>query len=107
MSTVSTATGVRRLVTELPGPRSRELARRRLSAVARGVSSMLPPYIAASADGLLTDRGGRSGGPGVRPRLPRPYQPDHGIDRQGHALQAPLRPVRPRGVPGADVVPVP
>ena len=43
----------------------------------------------------------------VRPRLPRPHQPHDGADRQGHALQARLRPVRPRGLPRADVLSVP
>ena len=42
---------------------------------------------------------------GVRPRLPRPHQPDDGADREEHALQGGLRPVRPRGLPGADVLP--
>ena len=50
-------------------------------------------------------RPGRGGG--LRPRLPRPHQPDDGDDRQEHALQARLRPVRRRGLPGADVLPVP
>ena len=43
----------------------------------------------------------------VRPRLPRPHQPHDGADRQEHALQALVRPVRARGLPGADVLPVP
>ena len=43
----------------------------------------------------------------LRPRLPRPHQPDDGDDRQEHALQGRLRPVRRRGLPRADVLPVP
>ncbi len=35
----------RRLVGPLPGPRSQELGRRRIAAVAPGVSSTLPVYI--------------------------------------------------------------
>ena len=44
---------------------------------------------------------------GVRPRLPRPHQPDHGPDRQEHALPRRVRSVRPRGLPGPHVVSVP
>ena len=51
------------------------------------------------------DRQGRRRG--LRPRLPRPHQPDDGDDRQEHALQERLRPVRRRGLPRADVLPVP
>ena len=43
----------------------------------------------------------------VRPRLPRPHQPHDGADRQEHALQAPLRAVRRRGLPRADGLPLP
>ena len=43
----------------------------------------------------------------VRPRLPRPHQPHDGADRQEHALQAPLRPVRRRALPRADGLPLP
>jgi len=35
----------RRLVTEIPGPRSRELAARRAAAVSSGVSTTLPVFI--------------------------------------------------------------
>ena len=43
----------------------------------------------------------------LRPRLPRPHQPDDGADRQEHAVQARLRPVRAGDLPRADVLPVP
>ena len=43
----------------------------------------------------------------VRARLPRPHQPDDGPDRQEHALQALVRPVRPRDLPRAAELPVP
>src|SRR4051812_43934536 len=44
-----------RLRTDLPGPRSLELASRRKSAVAAGVGSTLPVYIDSADDGLLID----------------------------------------------------
>ena len=50
---------------------------------------------------------GRAGGRRVRPRLPRPHQPHDGADREEHALQGGLRPVRARGLPGAAGLPVP
>ena len=43
----------------------------------------------------------------LRPRLPRPHQPHDGADREEHAVQARLRTVRGRGLPRADVLPVP
>ena len=81
----------------------------------------LTPGDAREAHGAvqLRRRGGRErrqGRPGlhraagrrrVRPRLPRPHQPDDGADRQEHALQAGLRAVRRRGLPGADGLPLP
>ncbi len=50
----------RRLVTEIPGPRSRELHARRTAAVASGVGSTLPVYIAAAGGGVLVDVDGNS-----------------------------------------------
>ena len=49
----------------------------------------------------------QAGGGGVRPRLPRPHQPDDGPDREVDALQARLRPVRPGDLPRAAVLSVP
>ena len=49
----------------------------------------------------------RDGRRRLRPRLPRPHQPHDGDDREEHALQGRLRAVRGRGLPGADVLPVP
>ena len=43
----------------------------------------------------------------VRPRLPRPDEPDDGDDGEGRSVQAGLRPVRARGLPGAGAVSVP
>src|SRR6266536_2460046 len=50
----------RRLVTEIPGPASRELLARRESAVARGVSNLLPVFITAAGGGVLVDADGNS-----------------------------------------------
>ncbi len=51
---------VRRLVTEVPGPRSRHLAERRAAAVAPGVSSTLPVYIDRAEGAVLVDVDGNS-----------------------------------------------
>jgi 4-aminobutyrate aminotransferase / (S)-3-amino-2-methylpropionate transaminase / 5-aminovalerate transaminase len=48
------------LVTEVPGPRSRELGARREAAVARGVSSTLPVFAAAAGGGILLDVDGNA-----------------------------------------------
>ncbi|HYJ27829.1 MAG TPA: 4-aminobutyrate--2-oxoglutarate transaminase [Nocardioides sp.] len=50
----------RRLVTEIPGPRSRELHERRGAAVASGVGSVLPVYVAAAGGGVIVDVDGNS-----------------------------------------------
>ncbi|NYI08186.1 4-aminobutyrate--2-oxoglutarate transaminase [Allostreptomyces psammosilenae] len=50
----------RRLVTEIPGPRSRELSERRAAAVARGVSSVLPVFVRRAGGGVLEDVDGNS-----------------------------------------------
>ncbi|MBX6389265.1 MAG: 4-aminobutyrate--2-oxoglutarate transaminase [Frankia sp.] len=50
----------RRLVTEVPGPRSRELLARREAAVARGVSVMLPVFVTAAGGGILVDADGNA-----------------------------------------------
>ncbi|UJW33158.1 4-aminobutyrate--2-oxoglutarate transaminase [Saccharothrix sp. AJ9571] len=50
----------RRLLTEIPGPASRALQERRGDAVAAGVGSVLPVYIASAAGGLLTDADGNT-----------------------------------------------
>ncbi|GAB2971009.1 4-aminobutyrate--2-oxoglutarate transaminase [Nocardioides montaniterrae] len=49
-----------RLVTEVPGPRSRELAERKSAAVAQGVGNTLPVYITAAGGGVLADVDGNS-----------------------------------------------
>ena len=50
----------RRLVSAVPGPRSLELAARRVSAVAGGVTSSLPVYVARAGGGVLEDVDGNS-----------------------------------------------
>jgi len=45
----------REIVTEVPGPRSRELEARRRAAVAPGVSSSFPAYIARAAGAIVED----------------------------------------------------
>jgi 4-aminobutyrate aminotransferase/(S)-3-amino-2-methylpropionate transaminase len=57
---VTAVTQQRRLVTELPGPRSRELLTRRNGAVAAGVSCMLPVFVTEAAGGVLVDADGNS-----------------------------------------------
>src|ERR1700749_5018896 len=50
----------RHLVTEIPGPASRELLERRQRSVARGVSHVLPVFITAAGGGVLVDADGNS-----------------------------------------------
>jgi 4-aminobutyrate aminotransferase/(S)-3-amino-2-methylpropionate transaminase len=50
----------RRLLTEIPGPRSRALQVRRTAAVAAGVGSVLPVYVTAAGGGVVIDADGNS-----------------------------------------------
>jgi 4-aminobutyrate aminotransferase/(S)-3-amino-2-methylpropionate transaminase len=50
----------RRLVTEIPGPRSRELMERRNAAVSAGLGTTLPVFITAAGGGVLQDVDGNS-----------------------------------------------
>jgi 4-aminobutyrate aminotransferase/(S)-3-amino-2-methylpropionate transaminase len=50
----------RQLVTDIPGPRSRELHARRTATVASGVGSTLPVYIERAGGGVLVDVDGNS-----------------------------------------------
>jgi 4-aminobutyrate aminotransferase / (S)-3-amino-2-methylpropionate transaminase / 5-aminovalerate transaminase len=50
----------RRLVTEVPGPRSRELLERRAAAVAAGVGSTLPVFVERAGGGVIVDVDGNS-----------------------------------------------
>src|SRR5215831_17082133 len=51
---------VRRLVTEIPGPRSEELLARKRSAVANGLSMTLPVFVTAAGGGVVVDVDGNS-----------------------------------------------
>jgi 4-aminobutyrate aminotransferase / (S)-3-amino-2-methylpropionate transaminase / 5-aminovalerate transaminase len=50
----------RNLVTEIPGPRSRELFERRQRSVARGLSHVMPVFVTAAGGGVLVDADGNS-----------------------------------------------
>ncbi|WP_131741101.1 4-aminobutyrate--2-oxoglutarate transaminase [Actinomadura roseirufa] len=50
----------RRVVTEIPGPRSRELQQRRIAAVPPGVGSVLPVYVTDADGGVVVDADGNS-----------------------------------------------
>jgi 4-aminobutyrate aminotransferase/(S)-3-amino-2-methylpropionate transaminase len=50
----------RKLVTEIPGPKSREMLERRQRSVARGLSHVLPVFISAAGGGVLVDIDGNS-----------------------------------------------
>jgi 4-aminobutyrate aminotransferase / (S)-3-amino-2-methylpropionate transaminase / 5-aminovalerate transaminase len=50
----------RRLVTEVPGPRSRELAARRAGAVTSAVGSVMPVYVERAGGGVVVDVDGNS-----------------------------------------------
>ncbi|WP_344897692.1 4-aminobutyrate--2-oxoglutarate transaminase [Actinomadura meridiana] len=50
----------RRVVTEIPGPRSRELHERRMAAVPPGVGSVLPVYVTDADGGVVVDVDGNS-----------------------------------------------
>jgi 4-aminobutyrate aminotransferase/(S)-3-amino-2-methylpropionate transaminase len=50
----------RRLLTEIPGPRSREILARKSAAVARGVGISLPVFAVAAGGGVLVDVDGNS-----------------------------------------------
>src|SRR5690606_38478651 len=45
----------RRIVTEIPGPKSRALHERRVAAVAQGVGSSLPVYVERAGGGIVED----------------------------------------------------
>jgi 4-aminobutyrate aminotransferase/(S)-3-amino-2-methylpropionate transaminase len=50
----------RRIVTEIPGPASRELLERRQRSVARGLSHVLPVFVTAAGGGVVLDVDGNS-----------------------------------------------
>jgi 4-aminobutyrate aminotransferase / (S)-3-amino-2-methylpropionate transaminase / 5-aminovalerate transaminase len=51
---------MRRLRTEIPGPRSRELLKRRTGAVASGVGTVLPVFVERAGGGVIVDVDGNS-----------------------------------------------
>ncbi len=50
----------RRILTEIPGPASRELLERRQRSVARGLSHVLPVFVTAAGGGVVVDADGNS-----------------------------------------------
>ncbi|MGY1617467.1 4-aminobutyrate--2-oxoglutarate transaminase [Geodermatophilus sp. SYSU D00691] len=56
----STPIQERRLVTEIPGPRSRELMARRAAAVSGGVGTTLPVFVERAGGGVVVDVDGNS-----------------------------------------------
>jgi 4-aminobutyrate aminotransferase / (S)-3-amino-2-methylpropionate transaminase / 5-aminovalerate transaminase len=50
----------RNLVTEIPGPQSRQLLERRQRSVARGLSHVLPVFVTAAGGGVVVDADGNS-----------------------------------------------
>src|SRR3984885_9038337 len=50
----------RRILTEIPGPKSRELLERRQKSVARGLSHVLPVFVEAAGGGVIVDVDGNS-----------------------------------------------
>ncbi|MGW5878858.1 4-aminobutyrate--2-oxoglutarate transaminase [Nocardiopsis terrae] len=50
----------RRIVTEIPGPKSRAIQQRRSSAVAQGVGSVLPVYVERAGGGIVEDVDGNA-----------------------------------------------
>jgi 4-aminobutyrate aminotransferase/(S)-3-amino-2-methylpropionate transaminase len=50
----------RKLVTEIPGPKSREMLDRRQRSVAKGLSHVLPVFVSAAGGGVLVDVDGNS-----------------------------------------------
>ena len=60
MSAADTIVQARRLVTEIPGPRSQALAGRRSGAVSPAVSSLLPVYVEKAEGAVLVDVDGNA-----------------------------------------------
>ena len=51
---------VRRIVTEIPGPKSRVLLERRAKAVSAGLGTTMPIFVSAAGGGVIVDVDGNS-----------------------------------------------
>jgi 4-aminobutyrate aminotransferase / (S)-3-amino-2-methylpropionate transaminase / 5-aminovalerate transaminase len=60
LASTSSLVQERRLVTEIPGPRSRELMKRRAAAVSSGVGTTLPVFVEQAGGGVIRDVDGNS-----------------------------------------------
>ncbi len=60
MSGGSSLPQVRRVVTEIPGPKSKELLERRANAVSAGLGMTMPVFVAAAGGGVIVDVDGNS-----------------------------------------------
>src|SRR5689334_23763526 len=60
LTSAATLPQERRLVTELPGPRSRELMARRTAAVSSAVGTTVPVFVERAGGGVLVDVDGNS-----------------------------------------------
>ena len=60
LAATTSPTQERRLVTEVPGPRSRELMARRAATVSAGVGSTLPVFVERAGGGVVVDVDGNS-----------------------------------------------
>jgi 4-aminobutyrate aminotransferase/(S)-3-amino-2-methylpropionate transaminase len=60
LASTSSLVQERRLVTEIPGPRSRELMARRAAAVSSGVGTTLPVFVERAGGGVIRDVDGNS-----------------------------------------------
>jgi 4-aminobutyrate aminotransferase/(S)-3-amino-2-methylpropionate transaminase len=60
LTSTSSLVQERRLVTEIPGPRSRELMKRRAAAVSSGVGTTLPVFVERAGGGVIRDVDGNS-----------------------------------------------
>ncbi|MBJ7451761.1 MAG: 4-aminobutyrate--2-oxoglutarate transaminase, partial [Blastococcus sp.] len=60
LSGVDAPTQERRLVTEIPGPRSRALFERRAATVSAGLGTTLPVFVERAGGGVIVDVDGNS-----------------------------------------------
>ena len=60
LASLTSVPQVRRLITEIPGPKSREFMKRRVAAVSAGVGTSIPVFIVKGGGGVLVDADGNS-----------------------------------------------